>query len=109
VAGTGFVSATGTGWTCSAVANVVTCTRPLLAVGAAPAITLTVTPPATTNAGTFSNTAAVSSVTPDPAPGNNRATVVVNLLPSAAIPTLSGWMLLLMALALGVVAVIRRD
>jgi uncharacterized repeat protein (TIGR01451 family) len=108
-AGAGFVSATGAGWTCNAVVNVVTCTRPLLAVGAAPAITLTVTPPATTSATTFSNTAAVSSVTPDPAPGNNRATVVVNLLPSAAIPTLSGWMLLLMALALGVVAVIRRD
>jgi uncharacterized repeat protein (TIGR01451 family) len=107
-AGTGFVSATGAGWTCNAVANVVTCTRPLLAVGAAPAITLRITPPATTSATTFSNTAAVSSVTPDPAPGNNSATVVVNLLPSAAIPTLSGWMLLLMAMALGVVAVIRR-
>ena len=45
-AGVAFVSATGTGWTCAIAAGVVTCTRPTLAVGAAPPIALTVTAPA---------------------------------------------------------------
>src|SRR4029079_16555899 len=43
-AGTTFVSATGTGWSCSNVPPV-TCTRATLAPGAAPNLTLTVTSP----------------------------------------------------------------
>lgn len=38
-----YVSAVGTGWTCSASGQVVTCTRASLTVGAAPTITITVT------------------------------------------------------------------
>ena len=47
-AGVTFVSATGTGWTCTNSGNVsVTCTRPTLATGAtAPTITVVVTAPA---------------------------------------------------------------
>ena len=59
-AGVTFVSATGTGWTCTNAGNVsVTCTRPTLATGAtAPAITVVVTAPA--QAATLTNTATVS-------------------------------------------------
>ncbi len=45
-AGIGFVSASGTGWTCAAVGQVVTCRRATLAVGVAPTITVSVTAPA---------------------------------------------------------------
>lgn len=106
--GTGFVSATGSGWTCSAPSNVVTCTRPTLAVGAAPAISLVVAPPAVSFARTLVNTASVSSTTPDPSATNNSSTVTVNVLPSNAIPTLSTWMLLLLAALLGVAGIFRR-
>ncbi|HEX7152053.1 MAG TPA: hypothetical protein VF618_11245, partial [Thermoanaerobaculia bacterium] len=68
-AGVTFVSATGTGWTCNEAAGVVTCTTPSLAIGSAPAITITVTAPAT--AGTLSNNATVSSATSDPNSGND--------------------------------------
>lgn len=39
-----FVSASGTGWTCNEVAQVVTCTRATLAAGVAPTITIAVSP-----------------------------------------------------------------
>ena len=70
-AGSTFVSATGTGWTCTQAGGTVTCTRPTLATGAAPAITIVVTAP---NAGPLGDTASVSATTPDPTPGNNSAT-----------------------------------
>lgn len=38
-----FVSASGTGWTCAAVGQVVTCTRATLSVGVGPTITINVT------------------------------------------------------------------
>lgn len=106
--GTGFVSATGSGWTCNAASNVVTCTRPTLAVGAAPAISLVVVPAVVTNPRTMVNTATVSSSSPDPSATNNSSTITVNLLPAAAIPTLSSWMLLLLAALLGVAGIFRR-
>lgn len=64
-----FVSANGTGWTCSNVGQAVTCTHPgPLGVGASlPAITLTVNPNTDTGS-PFSNTAAVST------PGDGNAT-----------------------------------
>ncbi|HSR47281.1 MAG TPA: sortase, partial [Anaerolineales bacterium] len=67
--GVTYVSASGTGWTCSELTGVVTCTRATLGVGAAPAITVTVTAPGT--AGTITNTVSVSAATTDPVPGNN--------------------------------------
>lgn len=85
-AGLTFVSASGTGWTCANAAGTVTCTRPTLAVGAAPAITLTLAVPAN-YAGTnpVANTASVTSSTPDPVPGNNNgtATTTVQFPPDA--------------------------
>jgi uncharacterized repeat protein (TIGR01451 family) len=77
-----FGSATGTGWTCGEAGGVVTCTRPTLAVGAAPDITITVTAPGIV--GTITNNVSVTSTTNDPLPGNNsdsEDTDVVAILP----------------------------
>lgn len=70
-----FVSATGTGWSCGAVGQVVTCTRSgTLASGAsAGAITLVATV-ATTATGTLTNTATVSGQLFDNVSSNNTAT-----------------------------------
>jgi uncharacterized repeat protein (TIGR01451 family) len=69
-AGTSFVSASGTGWTCGNVSGTVTCTRPALVSGAnAPDITVMVTAPG--SAGTITNTATVSAAENDPTPANN--------------------------------------
>ncbi len=65
-----FVSASGTGWSCSWSAPVVTCTRPTLAAGSsAPAITITVTTPGAPTV--LNNTASVTADEPDPDPANN--------------------------------------
>ena len=65
-AGVTFVSATGTGWTCTNAGNVsVTCTRPTLATGTtAPVITIVVTAPAQGAALTNSATVSSTSTTP---------------------------------------------
>ena len=107
-AGSGFVSATGAGWTCGFAAGVVTCTLPTLAVGPAAPIILTITAPPVVSAGTLSNTATVSSALSDPTPGNNSSTAVVPILPGSAAPALSGWMLALLAVVLAGVVIVRR-
>ena len=76
-AGTTFVSASGTGWTCpadGAAVSTVTCTRAgdLLAGQAAPQITLTLAVDSDLT-GELTNTATVSGTTPDPVPGNNSS------------------------------------
>ncbi|MCB0965994.1 MAG: DUF11 domain-containing protein [Ilumatobacter sp.] len=74
--GTTFVSAVGTGWTCthdaSPTGGDVTCDRPAdLPVGPAPAITVTVSVPSNAT-GAIVNTATVApGTTTDPVPGNN--------------------------------------
>lgn len=103
-AGAVFVSATGTGWTCGNALNVVTCTRPSLAVGAAPTITLTMNAPDTTTNTTLTNTATVSSTSPDPSPANNSGVSAVALQPADAVPTMSPSMLALLALLLSAAA-----
>ncbi|HEX7138643.1 MAG TPA: DUF11 domain-containing protein [Vicinamibacterales bacterium] len=80
-AGSGFVSATGAGWTCGFSAGVVTCTMPSLPVGPAAPITLTMTAPAVTRSTFISNTATVSSSTSDPVPGNNSSTATIHVTP----------------------------
>jgi uncharacterized repeat protein (TIGR01451 family) len=80
-AGSAFVSATGAGWTCGFAAGTVTCTRPTLAVGSAPPITLTITAPPVTQSSFVSNTATVSSSTSDPNPGNNSSTATIHVTP----------------------------
>ncbi len=107
-AGSGFISASGTGWTCNNVAGVVTCTLPTLAVGAANPITLTITAPPVASTGTLSNTATVSSAASDPNPANNSSTSTVPILPGSNIPTLSTWMLMMLAAVLGAIALVRR-
>jgi len=79
-AGVTFVSATGSGWTCTNTGNVsVTCTRALLANGAtAPRISLVVRAPAT--AGPMVNHATVASSTTDPTPSNNASAAPVVVL-----------------------------
>jgi uncharacterized repeat protein (TIGR01451 family) len=61
-AGLIFVSATGSGWTCSFSALTVTCTRPTLTVGAAPAIQIVASAPITPGL-VLTNTATVNSAT----------------------------------------------
>ena len=77
-AGAGFLCASGTGscgsangWTCGQSAGVVTCTRPTLAAGAAPNITVQMTAPA---AGPLVSTATVQASEFDPVAGNNGDT-----------------------------------
>jgi uncharacterized repeat protein (TIGR01451 family) len=63
-AGTTFVSASGTGWTCGEASGAVTCTRSALASGtSAPNVTLDVTAPSTP--GTITLTASIASATTD--------------------------------------------
>jgi len=79
-AGLGFVSATGSGWTCTyaSATRKLSCTLASLPLsGSTPSvITLNVTAPA--GSGTFANTASVSSVTPDTNSANNSASATVS-------------------------------
>jgi uncharacterized repeat protein (TIGR01451 family)/fimbrial isopeptide formation D2 family protein len=81
-AGEGFVSGVGTGWSCSAVGQDVTCSQVsgLPNTQAAPPLTLQVGLPSS-DTGTLVNSATVSSPTPDPDPANNTgsASAVVGL------------------------------
>jgi uncharacterized repeat protein (TIGR01451 family) len=81
-AGLSFVSATGTGWTCSNASGVVTCTRagPVTSGTTMPAITLTVAVAVAAAPG-VSNTATVSSsVTFDPTSSNDSSTATTPVL-----------------------------
>lgn len=109
--GTRFVSASGSGWSCEDETFIVVCTRPLLAVGAAPPIILTIMPGNPPFGMTLSNTAIVASTTFDPNPANNRSTSAIVLVPASEIPALgSGALALLVAAlgAIGFIAVSRR-
>jgi len=76
---TGFsgISASGTGWNCNVAGQTVTCTRPALAVGAAPPVTVTTTAP--TTAGSITNTATVTSDTADAVSGNDSGSVTFDV------------------------------
>ena len=80
-AGLGFVSAIGTDWTCSANVNLVTCTysENVLPNSSLPEITLTVSVDAAAMP-SVTNTAIVSSATPDLNPGNNSASDSTNVV-----------------------------
>lgn len=80
-AGATYTSATGTGWTCAQSGQVVTCSAPSLPTGAAPAITIIATAPATP--GTITNPVTVASTTPDPNTTNNAGSVMTNVNESA--------------------------
>ena len=84
-----YVSAAGTGWTCGASGQLVTCTRPgPLNIGAtAPVITLTVNV-LETAAANFNNTATVSTPSFDPDTANDSASdVTVVLFPNLSTST----------------------
>ena len=80
-AGLTFNSGTGTGWTCGAVAQVVTCTHaPILNAGASfPPITLTVNV-LEAAAASVTNTVTVTSPSFDATPANNTATDITATL-----------------------------
>lgn len=111
-AGTSFVSATGTGWTCNHAAGVVTCTAASLAVGPAPAITLVVSTLLSTPAGTISNTATATADQFDAVAATNSSTAPVSVVGASPvlIPTLSvvGWISLVALLAGSALIVLRR-
>ncbi|MBM7114307.1 tandem-95 repeat protein [Archangium primigenium] len=71
--GAGFVSASGTGWTCSQASGTVTCTRPTLASGPASTISVVVTAP--NPGGSVTATGSVSAATADPSSANNSQSV----------------------------------
>jgi uncharacterized repeat protein (TIGR01451 family) len=80
--GVAFISAGGSGWSCSQLSGVVTCTRPDLAPGAAPDIVVSASAPSAT--GVITNTAAVASNLTDTDPANNTAhlaTTIPSVLP----------------------------
>ena len=77
-----FVGASGAGWTCSASGQQVTCTDAGLASGEQAPLTLNVAAPSST--GTIMNTAAVSSPSSDPSPGNNTVTTQTTVGPASA-------------------------
>ena len=79
-AGVSFVSATGSGWTCTGTGPV-NCTLPSLGIAAASPVTITVTAPAA--AGAIVNTASVTSATGDLVAGNNSATTTSNVFARA--------------------------
>jgi uncharacterized repeat protein (TIGR01451 family)/fimbrial isopeptide formation D2 family protein len=74
--GTNFVSANGTGWSCTQAAGTLTCDRSagLTSGQAAPQITVVVSVPAGRTAQVV-NTASVSGPETDPVPANNTSTV----------------------------------
>jgi uncharacterized repeat protein (TIGR01451 family) len=76
--GVTFVSASGSGWSITHGGSVVTCTRPSMASGASSVITITVKAPS--HPGSITNTAVVSSHTPDHNPNNNRSTVTTQVV-----------------------------
>lgn len=100
-AGTTLISAPG----CTGTTTV-TCNVGTLAAGGSTTFTLTVNLPSTP--GPVTNTATITSSTPDPAPNNNAGTVTIQAVAQApGIPTLSEWGLLLMAMALAGVMLLR--
>jgi len=81
--GMSFVSGTGTGWTCAAASQVVTCTNPGLAAGnGTNAIALTVNIASTTIAGMLTNAASVTT-SGDTNAANDAASDITNVVAAA--------------------------
>ena len=83
-----FVSATGTGWSCAASGQTVTCSRATYAVGATNNITIVATAPTNAVIGptgrTDTNTATITTTDNDPNTGNNSNGVTFDILPDGA-------------------------
>lgn len=73
-AGTGFVSGSGTGWSCANAAGTINCTRASLASGASAPLTIAINVPGGYAGPTpISTSVSISSDTTDPVPANNSA------------------------------------
>jgi len=84
--GVTFGSVSGTGWSCSPSGNVVNCNAASVAVGNATPITINATAPST--GGSITDTATVSSSTPDSKSSNNSVSVTTNVVaPSPTCPS----------------------
>ncbi len=75
--GAAYVSASGTGWTCTGSGTLVTCTLASLTAGATSRLTLSIQMPLTP--ATVSNSASVSTDSIDPDPANNTASAVTRV------------------------------
>jgi uncharacterized repeat protein (TIGR01451 family) len=88
-----YVSASGTGWSCShdgsVTGGVVTCTRASYAVGAANNIAITATAPTVTALTSATNNAGIASDTPDPVSSNDDTTLTFNVVPDGVDLTLT--------------------
>lgn len=100
-AGLTFVSVTSATASCGGTTTV-TCTIPALAVSASATISLVASASGTTP---ITNVASVAANESDPVPANNSSSVAIAPAPPAPVPTLSAWMLMALALMLGVLAV----
>lgn len=75
-----FVSASGSGWSCSASGQIVTCNRSAYAVSAADDISITALAPSVTQSTDFNNIAVITSSTPDPDSTNNTANLAFTVV-----------------------------
>jgi len=81
-AGFTFISAVGTGWTCGAVVQAVTCNRATYSVGSTDNIVIQTNVPA--SGLNIDNTANISSATTDPDNTNNSDTITFSIVPDGA-------------------------
>ncbi|WP_295762062.1 SdrD B-like domain-containing protein [Undibacterium sp.] len=75
------IGAVGAGWTCAVSAQTVTCNAANYAVGAISNIVVSATTPLVGSSTPFTNTATISSSTPDGVSANNSASVNFNVMP----------------------------
>jgi len=83
--GMSYDSSSGSGWSCSATGQVVTCDRSsvLEAGGSDSGLSIAVLVSSDVSPGTLTNSAAVSSITPDPDPANNTSEDITTIVTSA--------------------------
>jgi uncharacterized repeat protein (TIGR01451 family) len=102
-AGTTFIAATSTQGSCSGTTTI-TCSLGTLANGAQASIALTVR---LDESGSMTNVASVTSSNPDPTIANSSSSATITVQPASDIPTLSEWMLLLLAAMLAAMGGVR--
>jgi uncharacterized repeat protein (TIGR01451 family) len=106
-AGLQFVSAVPSQGTCTQ-SDPISCSLGTLAAGAS--ATVTVQAKVTATSGSLANSASVSATESDPAPANGSSSapaLVVAPASAAEVPALGGWLLLALAMLLGVAALVR--
>jgi len=89
-AGATFAGASGDGWACGQAGDVVTCTRPSLAPGSAPALFIQVIAPVSRGIATLTNAVAVTAATADPVANNAASTTTAVYQPGITVAPVSG-------------------